>query len=73
MEANSMLSSSKDTLALFVDRGDNQWVLRDAGGSFWVVPAGDDAWAHRRPFEPTDQTRLEPVPGHYKYLLGLPA
>ena len=26
----------------------------------------------RQPFHPAEETELEPVPGHYKYMLGLP-
>ena len=26
----------------------------------------------RQPFYPSEETALEPVPGHYKYMLGLP-
>jgi hypothetical protein len=57
---------------LFVDRTSGQWVVRDTEGVFWVVPAMDMAWQHRQPFDLSDDTELEPVPGHYKYLLGLP-
>ncbi len=68
-----MLFSSKDDLALFVDRACSQWILRDGDGNFWAMPAVvDEPWEHRQPFEPNAQTQLEPVPGHYKVLLSLP-
>ena len=68
-----MLLSSKDALALYVDRACSQWILRDAEGNFWAMPATvDDPWDHRQPFEPNEDTHLEPVPGHYKVLLSLP-
>lgn len=67
-----MMTSHKPVLALFVDRGNQQWVVRDGEGNFWILPAGDDPWDQRQPFQLTDDTDLEPVPGHYKSLLGLP-
>lgn len=42
-------------------------------GDFWQLPHTDDPWRDRVPFDPGDGADLEPVPGHYKYLLGLPA
>jgi hypothetical protein len=46
--------------------------VRDAEGRYWVVPSREDAWEHREPFALAEDTDLEPVPGHYKYLLQLP-
>jgi len=59
-------------MALYVDRGSGQWVVRDSEGNFWIVTSVENAWEHRQPFHPTEKTDLEPVPGHYKYTLGLP-
>jgi hypothetical protein len=67
-----MLAVRKQAAALFVDRATQQWIVRDPEGSFWTVPSGENAWDRRIPFQHTDQVELEPVPGHYKYLLGLP-
>lgn len=67
-----MLAVRKQVVALFVDRATQQWIVRDPEGSMWLLPAGENAWDQRLPFEPTDQTDLEPIPGHYKYLLRLP-
>jgi hypothetical protein len=47
-------------------------VVRDADGDFWALPAAENPWDHRRPFVPDDDSELEPVPKHYKYMLGLP-
>jgi hypothetical protein len=58
--------------AVFVERSTRQWVVRDPQGQFWILPAGDDPWRHREPFQPTEATGLDPVPGHYKHVLGLP-
>ena len=63
---------TKRLLAIFVDRATHQWIVRDPDGKFWVLPSGDDAWNRRIPFSPSEETDLEPVPGHYKYLLQLP-
>jgi len=60
------------TLALYVDRSNQQWIVRDHEGNFCIVPAGQHAWDQRQPFYPTEDTELEPIPGHYKYTLGLP-
>ena len=67
-----MLAVRKQTIDLFVDRSTQQWVVRDSDGNLWSLPAGDDAWEQRQSFEPTADTDLEPIPGHYKYLLRLP-
>lgn len=57
---------------LFVDRSSQHWIVRDPDGNFWLVPPADDAWEKRQPFEPSEEMQIEPVPGHYKYMLGLP-
>lgn len=67
-----MLTIRKQVVSLFVDRTTQQWIVRDPDGNFWIVPAVDDAWEHREPFQPTEDMDLEPIPGHYKYLLDLP-
>jgi hypothetical protein len=67
-----MLAVRKQLTALFVDRINQQWIVRDPDGNYWILPSCDDAWDNRQPFQPTDETELEPIPGHYKYLLRLP-
>ena len=67
-----MLATTKRVLTLYVDRRAQRWIVRDPEGNFWIVPPVDDAWEHREPFELAEDTNLEPVPGHYKYLLQLP-
>jgi hypothetical protein len=37
-----------------------------------MVKAGEDFWERRLPYQPAEDTILEPVPGHYKYMIGLP-
>ncbi|MCI0640774.1 MAG: hypothetical protein L0Y72_10745 [Gemmataceae bacterium] len=59
-------------LALFIDRSNQQWVVQDPEGNYWIVPSDDNAWDHRKPFYPSEDTELEPIPAHYKYTLGLP-
>jgi hypothetical protein len=46
--------------------------VRDPEGNFWTVPSVENAWESRRPFQPTEETELEPIPGHYRSMLGLP-
>lgn len=60
-------------IALYVDRTTKQWVVRDPEGKLWSLAAGENPWDERQPFTPAEETDLEPVPGHYKYLLGLTA
>ena len=67
-----MITMGKQTAALFVERSCGRWVVRDPDGNFWLLPSADDAWDRRQPFQPTGETDLEPVPGHYKDMLGLP-
>jgi hypothetical protein len=69
-----MIEGRKPILALYVDRSTQQWIVLDPQGNYWLVPQGEDnGWDRRQPFYPTEQSELEPVPGHYKYMLGVPA
>jgi hypothetical protein len=67
-----MLTMRKRTLALYVDRASQQWIVLDPEGNFWILPSVEDPWAHRQPFQLAEDTDLEPIPGHYKHMLGLP-
>jgi hypothetical protein len=67
-----MIAVRQQTVTIYVDRSTQQWIVRDPEGNFWVVPSVDDGWNHRQPFHALDDTDLEPIPGHYKYLLHLP-
>lgn len=71
-ETTTMLSIRKQGAALYVDRSSRQWVVRDPDGQFWALPHIADCWPHRQAFEPAEDTDLEPVPGHYKHMLGIP-
>jgi hypothetical protein len=65
-------TSSKQRANLFVDKASRQWVVRDPEGNFWIIPSDEDPWGHRQPFHLTEEAELEPVPGHYQYMLDLP-
>ena len=67
-----MLVASKRVLGLYVDKASQQWIVRDSEGNFWSLPSTDNPWDERQPFFPAEETELEPVPGHYRYMLGLP-
>jgi len=67
-----MLTVRRQVVGIYVDRATRQWVVRDADGNFWALPQSDNPWDDRQPFSPAEEAELEPVPGHYKYLLGLP-
>ena len=67
-----MSASRKLTAALFVEKSSQRWIVRDPDGCYWSLPSDEKPWDHRRPFQPTEESELEPVPGHYKYMLGLP-
>lgn len=60
------------TMSIYVDRSRQQWVVRDREGNLWILPSSENSWEDRQPFVPTEETELEPVPGHYKCVLGLP-
>ena len=73
MEEWEMISSASRRAAIFVDRTCTEhWIVRDPEGNFWIVPPVENAWECRRPFQPTEETDLEAIPGHYKSMLGLP-
>jgi hypothetical protein len=68
-----MVTSAGHQAAIFVDRACTEhWIVRDPEGNFWIVPPVENAWESRRPFQPTEETDLEPIPGHYRSLLDLP-
>jgi hypothetical protein len=68
-----MISAPSRMAAIFVDRSCTQhWIVRDPDGNYWIVPSVENAWEQRCPFDLTEEAKLEPVPGHYRYLLGLP-
>jgi hypothetical protein len=68
-----MTTNRKPAMSLYVAKGyPEHWVVRDGEGRFWVVPPGEDAWDRRQPFQPTGETELEAIPGHYMHMLGLP-
>lgn len=67
-----MLTLRKNVVTLYVDRSSQQWVVLDAEGNFWMLPSVENAWEERQAFFPTEETELEPIPGHYKSLLGMP-
>jgi len=64
--------SEQAPVSLYVDRNlPSCWIVRDRAGDFWMVPAGDQAWERREPYTLSEDSQLESVPGHYKYLLGI--
>ncbi len=67
-----MHTARKRAVSLFVDQSTHRWVVCDPDGRLWVLPTIDHAWEQRVPFQSTDDTLLEPVPAHYRYLLKLP-
>jgi len=67
-----MIVERKQRVTLYVDRSSQKWVVMDPESNFWILPNVENPWEQRRPFYPTEETELEPVPGHYKYQLGLP-
>jgi hypothetical protein len=70
---NQMIATEKRALSLYVSKAcPAYWIVRDHQGQFWMVSPGENSWERRQPFEPTDETELEPIPGHYRYMLDLP-
>jgi hypothetical protein len=72
LEEQAMHAVRKQLATFYVDRASRQWVVHDADWCFWVLPPTVNPWDDRQPFSSAEETELEPVPGHYKYLLGLP-
>lgn len=72
MEPETLEQRPKLTMAIYVDRARQQWVVRDREGNLWTLPSTENSWEERQPFVPTEETELEPVPGHYKSVLRLP-
>jgi len=71
-ESERSTVARKGTWGVYVERATHQWVVLDPDGRLWILPAGDNPWPNRQPFELTEDTGLDPVPGHYRYTLGLP-
>ena len=67
-----MIEVQKPRVTLYVDRSSQQWVVVDLDGNFWIVTSVENPCEQRQPFYLTEETELEPVPGHYKHMLGLP-
>jgi hypothetical protein len=67
-----MINLRKSRAALFADRSSRRWIVRDPEGNFWVLPPEGNPWDRREPYQLTEGSDLEPVPGHYKDMLGLP-
>ncbi len=68
-----MMVVRKSVIGIYVDRVHQRWVVRDPEGNLWSLPSSElRPWERREPFEMTDAVDLEPVPGHYKTMLGLP-
>jgi hypothetical protein len=57
---------------LYVDKANSQWIALDGDGNFWVLPMNDNPWERRQKIQISDELKLEPVPGHYKHMLGIP-
>ena len=66
------MTTTNRVVALYVDRATRQWIVRDLEGKYWSLPSTENPWDERQPFTPAEETQLEPVPGHYKHMLGLP-
>jgi hypothetical protein len=65
-----MIGAEKLIVGLYVDRScPEHWIVRDLHGRFWMVPPGEESWERRRPFQPNEETELEPIPSQYNYML----
>jgi hypothetical protein len=72
MAEETLVEAPTRTIAIYADRSRQQWVVRDRDGNLWTLPPTEKSWEERQPFVPAEDTELEPVPGHYKSILGLP-
>jgi hypothetical protein len=67
------MTAVEKKVAIFVDRACPQhWIVRDHEGKFWTLPPVEHAWDQRQPFYPSEECELDPIPAHYKYMLGMP-
>jgi hypothetical protein len=62
----------RNEVKIYVDRTNQQWIVLDSDGNFWRLPSTDNPWNDRQLFTPAEETELDPVPGHYKCILGIP-
>ncbi len=62
----------KKEVRIYVHRQSEQWIVLDPEGNFWSLPSTEKPWNDRQPFTPAEGTELDPVPGHYKFILGIP-
>jgi hypothetical protein len=67
------MATTNRGVAFFVDRATPQWMARDLEGKYWSLPSTENPGGERQPFTPAEETKLEPVPGHYKDMLALSA
>jgi hypothetical protein len=67
-----MVTGMKRITHLSVDRSTQQWIVLDPDGNYWTVPPIENPWDHRQPFDATEETELERVPGHYESMVGVP-
>ena len=68
-----MITTESPVVGMYVAKTcPEHWIVLDHQGRFWMVPPGQNPWERRQPFQWTEDTELEPIPGHYKYVLGLP-
>jgi hypothetical protein len=68
----SVTVPTKPLAGLFVDRSRQQWFVRDPEGDFRALPSVELPRQQRQPYQPTGETELEPVRGHYRDMLKLP-
>jgi hypothetical protein len=72
VKERNVITLRRQAAALFADKSSRRWIVRDPEGNFWLLPSVENSWEHREPFQPTEESDLEPVPGHYKDMIGLP-
>lgn len=72
VEEYDVTTWGRRSLSLFVDKSRHQWVVCDGDGDFWIIPFLENCWDRRQPYRPAEDAKLEPVPGHYLDLIGLP-
>jgi hypothetical protein len=47
-EEYNMNTGTKRIVALFVEKSQQQWVVQDPEGNFWLLPSVEDPWGQRR-------------------------
>ena len=68
-----MITTESSVVGLYVAKTcPEHWIAWTTRADSGWSRLAENPWERRQPFQWTEDTELEPIPGHYKYVLGLP-